>query len=628
MRRTYSLISAGSILAFLFVFSSAVSAQDESEGIRWMNRWDPDCYSGDAAGANQCRKDWYLTPQGSHLILWEVFQTIEAADSEELFSERESLSRYGFLYPEAAAYDAASENYGGYYGERVERDLSEYGLPLGFLKDKSRLDNRNYLGLSCAACHTGQVHYGENEYYVEGGQANADVAEFLLKLGDALEANKVDRAKRNRFKRRFRSYAWNNKDWSAAPLNVFAGEDYLDDAIAYVRGFTNRNTYGVDSGPGRLDAIGSILNQLHVSHANRDESAAVPLTAPVSLPYVWGVSELECVQTNCISNQPLARNVGEVLGVFGFVNIDEDENVDNLVELVFKWLTPLFDFTPKVDNMYTLESSLAKLSPPKWPGSFPALDAQQVERGRSVFADNCSSCHVDTSDGVDDSELTPPNSIGRRYTKITRMPYADIGTDPAFAEDYGRLKAPTGILGTVLSIAAPDRVDPETGIPFGEQVPDEFNALILLGIAANVINEDHFESIGFRIRAKRAYPDLSGDDAVEALKIDYLGGQVDRNTLTPTAYRAKPLDGIAFTGPYLHNGSVRTLADLLKRPEDRPTSFRVGSTQYDVVSAGYEDAGDFVLDTSIRGNRKDGHDYGTALAPADKAALLEFLKSL
>jgi hypothetical protein len=623
------LIFRGSnLLSLSFIFSFMVVTQLAAEdGIRWMNRWDASCYT-DAYDGNRCRQDWYKTPQGSHLILWEVFKTIEAADSEDLFSERPSLSRYGFLYPEAAAYASTPGDYDGFYGERVERDLSVDGLPLGFLKDKSRLDNRNYVGLSCAACHTGQVTHGDDQYYVEGGQANADVADFLLKLGDALEANKVDRRKRDRFKSRFRSYAWDNKDWGAAPINVFAGERYLDEAIAYVRGFTNRNTYGVESGPTRLDAVGSILNQLHVSYANRDESAAVPLTAPVSYPYIWGVSKLECVQTNCISNEPLARNIGEVLGVFGYVNIDEDENVDNFVELVFKWLTPLFDFTPKVDNMFTLESSLTKVSPPKWPDSFPALDPQKLARGRDVYAANCSSCHVDTTDGVDDSELTPPNSIGRRYTKITRMPYADIGTDPAFAEDYGRLKAPTRILGTVLSIAAPDRVDPETGIPFGEQVPQEFNALILLGIAANVIKQDHFESLGFRLRAERAYPELSGDDAVEALRVDYLGGQVDRNTLTPTAYRAKPLDGIAFTGPYLHNGSVRTLSDLLKRPADRPTSFRTGTTEYDVANAGYMDAGDFVLDTTIRGNRKDGHDYGTSLTSEDKAALLEFLKSL
>jgi len=278
--------------------------------------------------------------------------------------------------------------------------------------------------------------------------------------------------------------------------------------------------------------------------------------------------------------------------------------------------------------MFTLEQSLSKVSPPKWPNSFPALNPQKVASGKNLYTENCSSCHVDTTDGLDQSELTEANSIGRQFIKIGRVPFDEIGTDPAFAEDYGLRKADTGILGAVLSNVAPDSVDPETGIRFGDFVPEQFNALVLLGITAQVINDEHFSSLGFRIRAEKADRSLPASEAVEKLKTEYLGGQVDRNRLTPTSYRAKPLDGIAFTGPYLHNGSVRTLEDLLKAPADRPSSFRVGTTQYDTSGAGYQDAGDFVFDTTIRGNHKDGHVYGTDLAPSDKEALLEYLKSL
>jgi len=437
-----------------------------AEGIRWMNRWDAKCYAQES-NVNTCRQDWYKTTQGSHLLLWEVFKTIEAADSQVLFSNRSSLEKYGFLFPEATNFDSANEQYNGSYGERVERDLSVDGMPLGFLRDKSELDNRNYLGFSCAACHTGKVDYAGNYYYVEGGQGNADVATFLNELADALEANKNDRSKLRRYKSRFRRYVWNNRDFSARPLSIFSGERRLDDAIRYVRGFTNRNKNALKNGPTRLDAIGSILNQLHVSHAGKPESEALPLTAPVSLPYIWGVSQLECVQTNCISNDPLRRNIGEVLGVFGSINIDEDENVDNLVELFFRDLSPLFDYTPKVDNLFKLESALAYASPPKWPNSFPSLNQGLVDKGRNLYNANCAACHVNTTDGIQESEMTEPNSIGRQFVKIARVPYAEIGTDPAFAEDYGLRKAKTGILGDVLAIAAPDSVDPETGIPFG-----------------------------------------------------------------------------------------------------------------------------------------------------------------
>jgi mono/diheme cytochrome c family protein len=92
------------------------------------------------------------------------------------------------------------------------------------------------------------------------------------------------------------------------------------------------------------------------------------------------------------------------------------------------------------------------------------------------------------------------------------------------------------------------------------------------------------------------------------------------------------LDGIWARGPYLHNGSVPTLADLLQPVELRPEVFYRG---YDVIDAdriGFvshgpdaERAG-FKFDTTLPGNSRAGHLFGTTLEDADKRALLEFLK--
>lgn len=600
---------------------------ETGDGIYWMNSWDSDCYSN---GVNICREDWYKTPQGSHLIMWEVFKTIEEANSTNLFSGRESLSKYGFLFPEVDAYSSSPSDYSGTYLERVERELAEYNLPFGFVKDKSQLSNRNYLGLTCAGCHTGNITYAGNNYFVEGGQANADVALFLNELADALEANRNNRKKLSRFKSRFSDYVYANMDLSAALVFATSATSYLDGAIEYARGFSDRNHQQVVNGPARLDAIGSILNQLHVSHANENENLAKPLTAPVSYPYIWNVADLECVQTNCVANNPLARNIGEVLGVFGYVDVDENPWIMNELEMLNQQLglNSLFNTTAKVDNMYLLERALAKLNPPKWPNTFPALDSQLVADGEAVYQASCSSCHVNTSDGIDSSELTAPNSIGKQFIKVARQHYTEIGTDPAFAEDYGTRKEKSGIMGTVIALAEPDEVDPETGIPFGDYFPDTFNGLVLLGATTNVIIDDHSKTLGFRAKARDVFPNLTTDEAVEALLAEYTAGQVDRIALTPTSYRAKPLDGIAFTGPYLHNGSVRTLKDLLKAPEDRPTSFYTGTTEYDAYGVGYVSGGDFLVDTTIRGNGKDGHVYGTTLSDTDKAALLEYMKSI
>ncbi len=98
-------------------------------------------------------------------------------------------------------------------------------------------------------------------------------------------------------------------------------------------------------------------------------------------------------------------------------------------------------------------------------------------------------------------------------------------------------------------------------------------------------------------------------------------------------YAAMPLDGVWLRAPYLHNGSVPTLRDLLTRPEDRPTVFWRGYDVYDWANVGFVSTGPeaehegFRFDTSVRGNSNSGHAYGTDLKPAEKDQLIEYLKT-
>jgi hypothetical protein len=100
--------------------------------------------------------------------------------------------------------------------------------------------------------------------------------------------------------------------------------------------------------------------------------------------------------------------------------------------------------------------------------------------------------------------------------------------------------------------------------------------------------------------------------------------------LAEAQYRARPLNGIWATGPYLHNGSVMSLKDLLEPVHQRQVEFRVGDSEFmpDVVGFAEPSEGGFVVDTRLRGNSNSGHTYGTELQGAEKTALLEFLKSL
>jgi cytochrome c peroxidase len=95
-----------------------------------------------------------------------------------------------------------------------------------------------------------------------------------------------------------------------------------------------------------------------------------------------------------------------------------------------------------------------------------------------------------------------------------------------------------------------------------------------------------------------------------------------------------PTDGIWARAPYLHNGSVPTLWDLLQKPERRPTSFYRGYQVYDPVNMGFISSGfdaekkSFLLDTSLLGNSNAGHLYGTDLSDEDKWQLIEYMKTL
>ena len=98
-------------------------------------------------------------------------------------------------------------------------------------------------------------------------------------------------------------------------------------------------------------------------------------------------------------------------------------------------------------------------------------------------------------------------------------------------------------------------------------------------------------------------------------------------------YATHPLDGIWLRGPYLHNGSVPTLRDLLEPPERRPKLFYRGYDVFDQRNVGFvssvasEGGHQFSrFDTTLPGNSNSGHLYGTALPDAEKAALVEYLK--
>lgn len=94
------------------------------------------------------------------------------------------------------------------------------------------------------------------------------------------------------------------------------------------------------------------------------------------------------------------------------------------------------------------------------------------------------------------------------------------------------------------------------------------------------------------------------------------------------------LDGVWLRGPYLHNGSVPSLVDLLTLPEERTKVFWRGYDVLDRENVGFVSEGPEAqsigseFDTKEAGNSNSGHLWGTGLSAEEKKALIEFLKTL
>ena len=131
----------------------------------------------------------------------------------------------------------------------------------------------------------------------------------------------------------------------------------------------------------------------------------------------------------------------------------------------------------------------------------------------------------------------------------------------------------------------------------------------------------------------------------------YMAGQgVERLPMQKQGgYIAAPLDGLWLRAPYLHNGSVPTIRELLQPPLQRTTEFYRGCDIVDGEELGFRWHGDskvpltqpencplaFHYDTHDRGNGNQGHDYGgtdqpglPALDSAQVRALIAYLKTL
>jgi hypothetical protein len=547
------------------------------------------------------RQQFYTTTQGSQLIPLAWFLALERPGSGELFVA-DQMSRFGFL-------------------PNAKSAINPNGFPVGLTEDPN---DGGWAGLTCSACHTGQIEYHGAAVRVDGGPSNADVLAFVTELNAALQFTLSDNAKFARFAA---------KVAGSDPRRQHDLRNQLTRYAAYFSTFLDASTPESPWGPARVDAFGMIFNRVSAidlsdatlwSWFQPLEGNSEKPNAPVSYPFLWGTSRQDHVQWNAVAKnklkyERLGRNIGEALGVFARVNIRKPTLLDA-------------GYTSSVNilNQLMIEETLIhSLKSPQWPAAtLGEIDQAKAAQGAALYKKYCVSCHI-----LIDRNGTSP-------VIVKQVPIGDVATDPTMAMNVACRMADTGVL-------AGTKQPPVIGHKLEQQ---DYTVNLVANEGVGVL-EAWLASGGelavaktslFGSRAKTSAPasnqaqtaaNASAKPTVQLSRapvpFEPSSGSPGNCTGAAKVYKAAPLAGIWATAPYLHNGSVANLYQLLLPASQRLPTFRVGSREFDPSNVGFDlTAGTFEFDTSAVGNNNKGHEYGEQLTDEERWQLVEFLKTL
>ena len=286
--------------------------------------------------------------------------------------------------------------------------------------------------------------------------------------------------------------------------------------------------------------------------------------------------------------QRKTRSDGRPMQLHWDGNNDKVEERNLNAALATSALPPIIDH----ESIECIELYLETLEPPDYP--FP-IDQALAEKGAPIYASYCAECH-----GKSGRDFTG------QYVGFV-VPLDEIGTDRYRLDNYTETLA----LNMGTTYAGQKRKQRSHPCPGGRTYePSE----------------------------PRTAPDGESAYGRSLARDKEEGTYRYKHYRTTNGYANSPLDGVWLRAPYLHNGSVPTLWDLLKPSAERPAEFYRGNDVYNPVDVGFvstvaDDTGGrkfFKFETKIPGNGNQGHEgprFGTELAPEDKEALVEYLKT-
>ena len=529
------------------------------------------------------RQLYYHTAQGSDLLPYAWFLSLEqpkfTLKGAPLFRLDSYMQGFGFI---------PDHSY----------DHNPDALPVGFVRDDRFVDpyigqKTVVLGITCAACHTGELFYGNKAIRLEAGPSLIDLQKFTQALGLAVTWTYYDPLRFNRFAKRVLGPDHSHADAVRLKRDL---KYYLDTSFTEFK--ATLHLFPTPEGYGRTDALARIGNFVFGTELNNNKNLQVG-NGPVNYPPIWDASWMDWVQYNGSIRQPMGRNVGEALGVRSRINLIGYPGVQ-------------FENTIHVDNLHEIELLLGGDAPgkgvwsPKWPVDILGkIDADKAAKGEKLYNELCLHCHQPpmlSAEGRNPKYWTNfTDSAGRQFFKVTMIPLEEIGTDPNEATNFAKRTADSGPLGKGV-------ISAQEGLEY---------------ITQKLIDQ--------------SYEDLK----LTSAEVQDWNGYRKNDLQAPLEYKARPHNGVWATPPYLHNGSVPNLYALLSPVAERPKVFYLGNKQYDPVKLGLNTdplQGASEFRTDLPGNSNAGHEFndgpkghgviGRKLSDEERMEIIEYLKTL
>jgi cytochrome c peroxidase len=586
------LVVIGLSIGLYFVAYPNLPTYQQPKKLHYLDQW-----------SAEDRQTFYYTPQGTQVkgLRYEWFSALELPFGSSKFADPAYLARFGFLVDP----------------QQQPTSLNPANLPVGFARHQDDESGVHYLDISCAACHTGQLRYKDQAVRIDGGAALHSLASTVptIKGGSFGQALGMSMAFTYYNPLKFRRFAKevlgeNYEDGRSQLRKDF--KEALDRLLGTAFNDWHRGLYPTEEGFGRTDAFGRIANSVFGDAIDAKNYRIA--NAPVSYPQVWDIWKFDWVQWNGSAMQPMARNIGEALGVgapLQLLQVDGSAVVE----------AERYASGVRLRDLFTLEETLQRLKPPVWPEDvLGPIDLKLAAQGRALYSENCAYCHA-PDPKAPDNRFAPTRDPEWRMRIV---PTSIVGTDSTTADNIADHRFDISKLGWTQAELSKLDVRLYGATPGELDLRSISSAKGLAYITAYVEN--------------RAYQD-AGIPPHERARMN--GFDLPIGVQEKRGYKARPLDGIWATPPFLHNGSVPTLFQLLSPVSERQNQFWVGSFEFNPKHVGFETTkfpGGFLFDTSITGNSNRGHEFragcrqdgviGRALQPHERWALVEYLKIL